>query len=110
MRRKKTAVTGSVRRPESLHGTAKQRFWSCGLRKVPFDRIAEALGMTKGAANKAFTELCDASPKLSRTKFARKSLSLDSYKGSTLVDNRQACKPLGPRLRKSPSTAQHVLN
>jgi hypothetical protein len=45
---------GSVRRPESLHGTAKQRFWSCGLRKVPFDRIAEALGMTKGAANKAF--------------------------------------------------------
>jgi hypothetical protein len=24
------------------------------LRKVPFDRIAEALGMTKGAANKAF--------------------------------------------------------
>ena len=24
------------------------------LRKVPFERIAEALGMTKGAANKAF--------------------------------------------------------
>ena len=80
------------------------------LRKVPFERIAEALGITKGAANKAFYRALRRIPQLSRTKSERKSLSLDSYRGSTLVDNRQACKPLGPRLRKSPSTAQHVLN
>ena len=45
------------------------------LRKVPFDRIAEALDITKGAANKAFTGLCVGSSRLSRTRFERKSLS-----------------------------------
>jgi hypothetical protein len=43
---------GSVRRPECA-GEREAKVLKLRLRKVPFDRIAKALGMTKEAANKA---------------------------------------------------------
>src|ERR1700674_1957786 len=48
------------------------------LRKVPFDRIAEALDITKGAACKAFYRALRRIPEAFADRFERKSLSLSN--------------------------------
>ena len=43
-----------MRKQESARESAKQKFWSRGSERCPSTQIAEELGITKGAANKAF--------------------------------------------------------
>jgi hypothetical protein len=97
MRRQKSVVTGSVRRPRKLAREREAKVLDCGSERCPSTVSQRPSASRKEPQYSLITELCDASPKLSRLRFEWRSLSLSNARVERGQEVRTRAGTLDPR-------------